>query len=99
MNTLEPPPTGEKAQLGLGGRGHQDGGDVSKLYGVGCRLRLLGVTEGYLGGGTNLALAYQYLINLVGVTSGVLLLGESLTATKILGGAVILLGVYLARRR
>jgi drug/metabolite transporter (DMT)-like permease len=28
-----------------------------------------------------------------------LLLGESLTANKVLGGAVILLGVYLARRR
>jgi drug/metabolite transporter (DMT)-like permease len=74
-------------------------GGVRILYGVGCRLRLLGVTEGHLGGGANLALAYQNLINLVGVTSGVLLLGENLTATKILGGAVIVLGVYLARRR
>jgi len=44
-------------------------------------------------------LIYQYLITLVGVTAGVLLLGESLTANKVLGGAVILLGVYLARRR
>jgi len=44
-------------------------------------------------------LVYQYLITLVGVTAGVLLLGESLTANKVLGGAVILLGVYLARRR
>jgi drug/metabolite transporter (DMT)-like permease len=33
------------------------------------------------------------------VAAGVFLLGESLTANKILGGAVILLGVYLARRR
>jgi drug/metabolite transporter (DMT)-like permease len=33
------------------------------------------------------------------VAAGVLLLGESLTANKVLGGAVILLGVYLARRR
>ena len=38
-------------------------------------------------------LVYQYLITLVGVTSGVLLLGESLTINKILGGAVILVGV------
>ena len=49
--------------------------------------------------GANRVLVYQYLITLVGVTAGVLLLGESLTANKVLGGAVILLGVYLARRR
>jgi len=55
--------------------------------------------RGISGVGANRALVYQYLINLVGVASGVLLLGENLTATKILGGAVILLGVCLARRR
>lgn len=55
--------------------------------------------RGISGVGANRALVYQYLINLVGVASGVVLLGEDLTATKILGGAVILLGVYLARRR
>jgi drug/metabolite transporter (DMT)-like permease len=49
--------------------------------------------------GANRVLVYQYLITLVGVTSGVLLLGESLTLNKILGGAVILAGVYLARRQ
>jgi drug/metabolite transporter (DMT)-like permease len=49
--------------------------------------------------GANRVLVYQYLITLVGVAAGVLLLGESLTANKVLGGAVILLGVYLARRR
>jgi drug/metabolite transporter (DMT)-like permease len=49
--------------------------------------------------GANRVLIYQYLITLVGVAAGVLLLGESLTANKILGGAVILLGVYLARSR
>ena len=48
--------------------------------------------------GANRVLVYQYLITLVGVASGVGLLGESLTINKILGGAVILLGVYLARR-
>jgi O-acetylserine/cysteine efflux transporter len=49
--------------------------------------------------GANRVLIYQYLITLVGVAAGVLLLGENLTANKVLGGAVILLGVYLARRR
>jgi len=49
--------------------------------------------------GANRVLVYQYLITLVGVAAGVLLLGETLTANKVLGGAVILLGVYLARRR
>ena len=49
--------------------------------------------------GANRVLIYQYLITLVGVAAGVLLLGESLTANKVLGGVIILLGVYLARRR
>jgi drug/metabolite transporter (DMT)-like permease len=49
--------------------------------------------------GANRVLVYQYLITLVGVTSGVLLLGESRTVNKLLGGAVILVGVYLARRQ
>ena len=49
--------------------------------------------------GANRVLIYQYLITLVGVAAGVVLLGENLTANKVLGGAVILLGVYLARRR
>jgi drug/metabolite transporter (DMT)-like permease len=48
--------------------------------------------------GANRVLVYQYLITLVGVASGVLLLGEYLTINKILGGAVILVGVYLARQ-
>ena len=34
-----------------------------------------------------------------GILLGLALLGESLTINKILGGAVILLGVYLARRQ
>jgi drug/metabolite transporter (DMT)-like permease len=49
--------------------------------------------------GANRVLVYQYLITLVGVVSGVALLRESLTINKILGGAVILLGVYLARQQ
>ena len=48
--------------------------------------------------GANRVLVYQYLITLVGVGSGVVMLGEGLTANKILGGTIILGGVYLARR-
>ena len=49
--------------------------------------------------GANKVLVYQYLITFIGVTSGVVLLGEGLGVEKIIGGAVILLGVYLARRQ
>ena len=48
--------------------------------------------------GANRVLVYQYLITLVGVTSGIVFFGETLGWNKIVGGAVILLGVYLARR-
>jgi drug/metabolite transporter (DMT)-like permease len=49
--------------------------------------------------GANKVLVYQYLITLTGVVSGIVLLGESLGMNKILGGAIILIGVYLARRQ
>jgi drug/metabolite transporter (DMT)-like permease len=49
--------------------------------------------------GANRVLVYQYLITLTGVTSGVIFFGENLGAEKIVGGAVILVGVYLARRQ
>ena len=49
--------------------------------------------------GANKVLVYQYLITLVGVFSGVILLGEGLGIQKIVGGAIILVGVYLARRQ
>jgi drug/metabolite transporter (DMT)-like permease len=49
--------------------------------------------------GANRVLVYQYLITLTAVLSGVVFFGERLGAGKILGGSVILLGVYLARRR
>jgi drug/metabolite transporter (DMT)-like permease len=49
--------------------------------------------------GANRVLVYQYLITLTGVVSGIVLLGESFGINKPLGGAVILLGVYLARRQ
>ena len=49
--------------------------------------------------GVNKVLVYQYLITLVGVVSGIVLLGEGLGVNKVIGGAIILLGVYLARRQ
>ena len=49
--------------------------------------------------GANRVLVYQYLITLTGVTSGIIFFGENLGAEKIVGGAVILIGVYLARRQ
>jgi drug/metabolite transporter (DMT)-like permease len=49
--------------------------------------------------GANRALVYQYLITVVGVASGIVFFGETLGIEKIVGGAVILIGVYLARRQ
>jgi drug/metabolite transporter (DMT)-like permease len=49
--------------------------------------------------GANRVLVYQYLITLTGVTSGIIFFGESLGIEKIVGGAVILVGVYLARHQ
>ena len=49
--------------------------------------------------GANRVLVYQYLITLTGVSSGIVFFGESLGIEKIVGGAVILIGVYLARRQ
>jgi drug/metabolite transporter (DMT)-like permease len=49
--------------------------------------------------GANRVLVYQYLITLTGVASGIVFFGERLGAGKLLGGAVILLGIYLARHR
>ena len=49
--------------------------------------------------GANRVLVYQYLITIVGVTSGIVFFGEALGINKIAGGIVILLGVYLARRQ
>jgi drug/metabolite transporter (DMT)-like permease len=41
---------------------------------------------------------FQYLTPLVGVTAGVLLLGETLTWVDLMAGAVILLGVLVTQR-
>lgn len=49
--------------------------------------------------GANRVLIYQYLITLTGIISGIVFFGEQLTLTKVVGGAVVLVGVYLARRR
>jgi drug/metabolite transporter (DMT)-like permease len=43
--------------------------------------------------GANSALVYQYLITATRVTSGIVFFGETLGVDKIVGGAVILLGV------
>jgi drug/metabolite transporter (DMT)-like permease len=49
--------------------------------------------------GANRVLVYQYLITITGVGSGILFFGERLGIEKVVGGAIILLGVYLARRQ
>jgi drug/metabolite transporter (DMT)-like permease len=49
--------------------------------------------------GANRVLVYQYLITFTGVASGIVFFGETLGLEKVAGGAVILLGVYLARRQ
>jgi drug/metabolite transporter (DMT)-like permease len=49
--------------------------------------------------GANKVLIYQYLVTLTGIASGIVFFGEVLGIEKIVGGAIILLGVYLARRQ
>ena len=49
--------------------------------------------------GANKILVYQYLVTITGIASGIVFFGEVLGIEKIVGGAVILLGVYLARRQ
>jgi drug/metabolite transporter (DMT)-like permease len=49
--------------------------------------------------GANRVLVYQYLITLTGVTSGIVFFGEELGVDKLVGGAIILVGVYVARRQ
>ena len=48
--------------------------------------------------GANRVLIYQYLVTLTGVSTGILLLGEDFGVGQLVGAAVILAGVYLARR-
>ncbi len=49
--------------------------------------------------GANRVLVYQYLVTLTGVSTGILLLGEDFGVGQLIGAAVILTGVYLARGR
>jgi drug/metabolite transporter (DMT)-like permease len=49
--------------------------------------------------GANRVLVYQYLVTLTGVGTGILLLGEGFGIGQLVGAAVILAGVYLARSR
>ena len=61
------------------------------------RIRLHGLARGISRIGANRVLIYQYLVTVTGVASGIVFFGEALGPEKILGGAVILIGVYLAR--
>ena len=49
--------------------------------------------------GANRVLVYQYLVALIGVAAGIVLLGEEFGLQQVVGAAVILGGVYLARSR
>ena len=49
--------------------------------------------------GANRVLVYQYLITVTGVASGIVFFSEVLGIEKLVGGVVILVGVYLARRQ
>jgi len=49
--------------------------------------------------GANRVLVYQYLVAVTGVSAGILLLDESFGFQQVLGAAIVLAGVYLARRR
>jgi len=49
------------------------------------------------GVGADRVLVYQYLITIMGVASGIIFFGKVLGTEKIIGGAIILLAVYLAR--
>jgi drug/metabolite transporter (DMT)-like permease len=69
------------------------------LGGVRDGLRLCRLAGGISRIGANRVLVYQYLITLVGVASGIVFFGETLGVEKLVGGVVILLGVYLARRQ
>jgi len=49
--------------------------------------------------GANRMLVYQYLVTLTGVFAGVMLFREDFGIDKALGAAILLVGVYLARRQ
>ncbi len=71
-----------------------------RLLGRACDgLRLRRLAAGDKPPRANRVLVYQYLITLTGVTSGIVFFGEELGVDKLVGGATILVGVYLARRQ
>lgn len=49
--------------------------------------------------GANRVLIYQYLVTLTGISGGIIVLGESFGPGQLIGAAVIIAGVYLARKR
>ena len=49
--------------------------------------------------GANRVLVYQYMVTLTGAGTGILLLGETFGAGQLVGAAVILAGIYLARSK
>ena len=49
--------------------------------------------------GANRVLVYQYLITVTGVASGIVFFDEVLGVEKLVGGTIILVGVYMARRQ
>ena len=49
--------------------------------------------------GANRMLVYQYLVTLVGVVAGVVLFSEGFGIDRAIGAAILLAGVYLARRQ
>ncbi len=48
--------------------------------------------------GANRVLIYQYLVTITGVTAGIIVLGESFGPAQLLGAAIIVAGVHLAKR-
>lgn len=49
--------------------------------------------------GANRVLIYQYLVTITGVGAGIVLLGEDFGPGQLVGAAIIVAGVYLARRK
>jgi len=66
--------------------------------GLRYRLYLLGLADGQLPHRSQPDAGLPVLITITGVGSGIVFFGEVLGLEKIIGGAVVLLGVYLARR-
>src|SRR5215207_4618301 len=79
--------------LGWGSVGTGPWAAVADAIGFATAFAFAGWQRGLSRIGANRALVYQYLITATGVTSGIVFFGETLGVNKIVGGAVILLGV------